>query len=302
MSGITLLNNHIENRISSLRTKLETKNGLRIMETHSPLSAMLVENIKFDNSKEVIEYDGFWSSSLTDSTIRGKPDIELIDIGHRLSAVSEIFDVTSKPLIFDADTGGKIEHIIYSIATAERLGISAIIIEDKEGLKKNSLLGNDVYQRQAKPEEFAKKISAAAKAAKTDEFMVIARIESLILDAGMADALFRANLYVEAGAKGIMIHSRKYDPTEIFIFAKKFKESHPTITLVCVPTSFNQVKFDDLVSHGYNIVIYANHLLRAAYPAMKYVAEMILKNGRTQEIESNCMSINDILELIPGTK
>ncbi|MCW2254717.1 phosphoenolpyruvate phosphomutase [Providencia alcalifaciens] len=272
------------------------------METHSPLSAMLIENIQFNNSNEVIEYDGFWSSSLTDSTIRGKPDIELIDIAHRLSAVSEIFDVTSKPLIFDADTGGKIEHIIYSISTAERLGISAIIIEDKEGLKKNSLLGNDVYQRQAKPEEFAKKISAAAKAAKTDEFMVIARIESLILDAGMADALFRADLYVEAGAKGIMIHSRKSDPTEIFIFAKKFKESHPTITLVCVPTSFNQVKFDDLISHGYNIVIYANHLLRAAYPAMKYVAEMILKNGRTQEIESNCMSINDILELIPGTK
>jgi phosphoenolpyruvate phosphomutase len=303
--------NNMENRIKtttpesrgpSLQKLLSQKQGIRVIEAHSPLSAILVENASYIDGDTKVEFDAFWSSSLTDSTLRGKPDTELLDLKSRLNGVMDIFEVTTKPLILDGDTGGKTEHLPYHIATAQRIGVSAIIIEDKAGLKKNSLFGNDVKQTQADPFEFAEKITLGKSGQLTSDFMLIARIESLILDAGLEDALKRALLYVEAGADGVMIHSRKKDPTEIIEFAKRFRTHHPTVPLVCVPTSFNDIKFDVLVENGFNVVIYANHMLRAAYPAMLSVANKILKYGRTLEIENECLDIQEILHLIPGTR
>ncbi|MBN3216766.1 phosphoenolpyruvate mutase [Pectobacterium polaris] len=289
-------------RRSALRELLQQQKGIRVMEAHSPLSALLIEQAAYEDGDIHYQFDAFWSSSLTDSTLRGKPDTELVDISHRFYAITEIFDVTTRPLIFDGDTGGQTEHLAHRIRAAENLGISAMIIEDKTGLKKNSLFGNDVKQTQASIEDFCEKITTAKKAQLTPEFMLIARIESLILDVGMEDALNRALHYADAGADGIMIHSRHKNPSEILTFARQFRDHYPHLPLVCVPTSFNDITFDQLIDGGFNIVIYANHMLRAAYPAMKSILPEILKHGRTLEVEDKCMSIKDILDLIPGTR
>lgn len=291
-----------DTRRASLRAKLADKECLRFMEAHSPLSALIAENATIRTDYGILEYDGFWSSSLTDSTQKGKPDIEILDVAHRLINVSEIFESTSKPLIFDGDTGGRLEHFVLNVRSLERVGVSAVIIEDKTGLKKNSLLGNDVVQTQASISEFSEKIAAGKATQLTSDFMIIARIESLILDAGMADALERASAYVGAVADAVMIHSRQTDPDEIFEFAKHFRRLFPSIPLVCVPTSYIHVHFDALREAGFNIVIYANQLLRAAFPAMRSVAESILKFGRPLETEPYCLPIKEVLELVPGTK
>ena len=232
----------------------------------------------------------------------GKPDIEALDISERLSNINHIFEVTTKPLIMDVDTGGKIEHLKLNVKSMERLGISAIIMEDKTGLKKNSLLGKGTKQIQEDVKIFCEKIKAANINKINKEFMVIARIESLILRKGIKDAINRAINYIESGADGIMIHSRKNNPKEIFEFSKKFRNIFKSIPLICVPTSYNIVKEEDLIKNGFNIVIYANHLFRAAYPAMVKVAYSILKHGRSKEIDNDLISIKEILELIPGTK
>lgn len=288
-------------RCSALRQLLKDKQGLRVMEVHCPLTALLVEGVSYSANDGDVVFDAFWSSSLVDSTLRGKPDIELVELSERFSSVSTIFDVTTKPLIFDADTGGVIEHLPYHIRTAERLGISAFVIEDKTGLKKNSLLGNEVLQSQASIEFFSKKIAIAKQSQTHPDFMIIARIESLILDEGMAQALRRALAYVAAGADGIMIHSRQAAPDEVLEFARLFRMHHPAIPLVCVPTTYTNIHFDALVEAGFNVVIYANHMLRAAFPAMSFVAREILRKGCTQEVEEYCLSVKGVLELIPGT-
>lgn len=291
-----------ETRRGMLRQLLNNKKPIRVMEAHSPLSAMLIEEAEYIKGDEHYKFDAFWSSSLTDSTLRGQPDTELVNYSRRFNSIEDIFNVTNNPLIFDGDTGGHIEHLVYYIREAENLGISAIIIEDKTGLKKNSLFGNEVKQTQATVEEFCAKIKAAKQAQLTPEFMLIARIESLILETGMDDAIHRALRYVEAGADGIMIHSRLKNPCEILEFAELFRRHYPQIPLVCVPTSFNDITFEHLVESGFNIVIYANHMLRASYPAMRDILPKILKHGRTREIEDKCISIKEILNLIPGTK
>ena len=289
-------------RRQTLKRLLNAKPMSTFLEAHSPISAIVAENVSVKVKNRLEFFDGFWSSSLTDSTEMGKPDIEALDTSERLSNISSIFEVTTKPLIMDADTGGKIEHFIFNVRSMERLGISAVIIEDKAGLKKNSLFGNDVSQVQENPDVFAEKIQRARNALISDDFMIIARIESLILDKGLADALSRAKTYVNAGAHGIMIHSRSKKPDEVFEFADRFKIEHPSIPLVMVPTSYNTVRKEEFEKRGVNILIYANHMLRASYPAMKTVAESILKNGRSREIEDKLTSISEILELIPGTK
>ena len=248
------------------------------------------------------EFDGFWSSSLTDSIVRGKPDIEAIEINSRLTGINEIFDVTTKPLIMDADTGGKIEHFQFTVRTLERLGVSVAIIEDKVGLKKNSLFGTDVPQQQDTVEGFCEKIRAGKAAQVTDDFMIVARIESLILDQGIEDAITRAAAYIEAGADGILIHSRRKTPDEIFEFCDRYAQLERRPPLIVVPSSYNQVTEQELIDRGVRVVIYANHLLRAAYPAMMDAATSILEHGRSKEIDSKLLSIKDILELIPGTK
>jgi phosphoenolpyruvate phosphomutase len=243
-----------------------------------------------------------WSSSLTDSTAKGKPDIEAVDMTSRLQTVSNIFDVTTLPMIFDADTGGMVEHFSFTVRSLERLGVSAVVIEDKIGLKKNSLFGNDVKQTQDSIENFQLKINTGKQSQITDDFMIIARIESLILGAGMQDALDRAVAYIDAGADVIMIHSRLQEPSEIFEFCEKYHTLPNTVPLKVVPTSFNIVTEDEWMNHGVNIVTYANHMLRASYPSMVSVAKSILQHGRTFEHEKDLMSIKEILTLIPGTE
>lgn len=286
-------------RRSRLRRLIDSKEVVRIMETHNALSGLIVENIKANNG---IEYDGMWSSSLTDSTSKGKPDIEAVDVTARINTVNEIFEVTTKPMIYDADTGGIAEHFAFTVRTLERTGVSAVIIEDKTGLKKNSLFGTEVEQTQDSIENFCAKIKVGKKAQITDDFMIIARIESLILDKGMDDAIARAKAYIEAGADGIMIHSRQKSPNEILEFCKILREYNENIPIVVVPTSFNQITAKELSQAGVNIVIYANHMLRAAYPGMKNVAKSILENDRSLEAEEKLLSIKEILDLIPGTK
>lgn len=291
-----------EIRKGTLKRLLRAKPMIRFIEAHSPISALIAENAKVELGGKIREFDGFWSSSLTDSTEMGKPDIEALDISSRLSNINNIFEVTTKPLIMDLDTGGKPEHFEINVRSIERLGISAVIIEDKTGLKKNSLFGNEVPQTQENVDIFCEKIRAGRASRINSDFMVIARIESLILEKGMADALMRARAYVEAGVDGIMIHSRNKQPDEVFEFARIFRSDFPHIPLVCVPTSYNSVTEDELAAHGFNVVIYANHLMRAAYPAMKKVANEILKHGRSAEVDGQLISINEVLELIPGTK
>ena len=288
-------------RRNMLSRLLSSKPICRFIETHSPLSALVAENARYDSKSGVKEFDGFWSSSLTDSTLKGKPDIEVLEINQRLQNINDIFDVTSKPLILDADTGGKIEHFEINIRTIERMGISAVIIEDKKGLKKNSLLGTSVKQEQETIKDFCKKIEIGNKACVSNELLLIARIESLILEKGLKDALKRADEYLSAGAKGIMIHSKKENPKEVFEFAREFRKNVKETPLVVVPSTFSQVKESQLIDFGFNIVIYANHLLRATYPAMEMVAKSILKNERAHEQEKNLISIKKILKLIPGT-
>lgn len=289
-------------RRSKLRRLLNAKPLLRFMEAHNGLTALIVENIGLDTDHVRKEFDGMWGSSLTESTAKGKPDIEAVDVTARMQTLNDIMEVTTKPLIYDSDTGGKIEHFTFTVRTLERLGVSAAVIEDKTGLKKNSLFGNEVAQTQDSIEAFSEKIRAGKAAQVSDDFMIIARIESLILDAGMDDAVTRAKAYIEAGADGIMIHSRKKDPAEVFEFCEQFQTFERRVPLIAVPSSYNTVTEQELANRGVNVVIYANHLLRAAYPAMIKTAKSILDHGRSLEADSELLSINEILELIPGTK
>ena len=289
-------------RRSKLKRLLKVKKLVRVLEVHNPLSGLIVESVEEKIENRSYSYDAMWASSLTESTVKGKPDIEAVDTTSRSLTLNDILEVTTKPLIYDADTGGKIEHFQFTVRTLERLGVSAAIIEDKVGLKKNSLLGNDVYQKQDTIESFCKKINVGKKSLVTDDFMIIARIESLILEAGMEDALLRASSYIDAGADGILIHSRKKDPNEIYEFCEKYNKLDNAQPLFVVPSSYNSVKEEELIKRGVNVVIYANHLLRAAYPAMVKTAKSILKNQRSFEIESELLSIKEILNLIPGTR
>ena len=289
-------------RRSALSRLIDSKRIVRVIETHSPLSAIIAEKIFMKNGMKKKSFDGFWSSSLTDSTVMGKPDTESLELSQRLSYVNDIFEVTTKPLIFDADTGGKIDHFDMKIKSMDRLGISAVIIEDKTGLKKNSLFKDTSNQVQEDKNKFAEKIIVGKKAKISEDFMIIARIESLILGKGINDAIKRAQKYVEAGVDGIMIHSKSSEAKEIFEFSKKFRRSFKNIPLVSVPSSYNKVHENELIDNGFNVVIYANQMLRAAYPAMLNVANKILKHGRSKEIDKNLISIKEILELIPGTK
>jgi phosphoenolpyruvate phosphomutase len=287
-------------RLKRLRRLIEAKDIVRVLEVHNGLTGLIVENLQYKNNGHIREYDCMWSSSLTDSTARGKPDIEAVDMTSRMSTVNEIFEVTTKPLIFDGDTGGRPEYFRFTVKSLERLGVSAIIIEDKIGLKKNSLIGTEVEQKQDNIESFCNKIRIGKKAQITDDFMIVARVESLILEKGLNDALDRAIAYADSGADAVMIHSKQKEPSEIFNFLKEYGKVNTRVPLVVVPTSYNKVYEKKLVEAGVKIVIYANQLLRAAYPAMRRVAEKILKYGRSYECSNECFEAKEILRLIPG--
>lgn len=283
-----------------LRRLLNAKPMVRIMEAHNGLSGLIVEKTYLDSKNENVEFDGLWLSSLTDSTAKGKPDIELVDRTSRMQTMNEILEVTTKPIIFDGDTGGPSEHFNYFVKTLERLGVSAVIIEDKIGLKRNSLFGDEVEQTLDSIENFSHKISQGKKAQVTEEFMIIARIETLIAGGQVEEAVERAQAYIAAGADGIMIHSRHKDGEEIRNFCDRYRKLEHRVPLVAVPSSYNHLTETDLQEMGFSIVIYANHLLRSAYPAMVKTAKDILKNKRSLEVDEQCMPIKEILELIPG--
>ncbi len=291
-----------EIRLKRLRRLIAAKKIVRICESHSGLTGLIIENTAVVVNGIRREFDGMWASSLTDSTSKGKPDIEAVDLTTRLHDLNDALEVTTKPVIYDGDTGGKSEHFVFTVRTLERLGISAIIIEDKTGLKKNSLFGTDAVQTQDSIENFCHKIAAGKRAQITEDFMIVARCESLIAGHSVDDALERCLAYVKAGADGIMIHSKHKTGDDIREFCLRFREKEANVPIVVVPTTYNHVTEDELASWGVNVVIYANHLLRAAYPAMVKCAESILANGRSYEANDLCMPIKQILELIPGTK
>lgn len=289
-------------RLKRLRRLINAKKIVRICESHNGLTGLIIENTTVSVNNVKREFDGMWASSLTDSTSKGKPDIEAVDLTTRLHDLNDALEVTTKPVIYDGDTGGKPEHFVFTVRTLERLGVSAIIIEDKVGLKKNSLFGTDAVQTQDSIEGFCAKIRVGKQAQITPDFMIIARCESLIAGKSIEDALERCLAYVQAGADGIMIHSKNKSGDDIKEFCLRFREKEPNIPLVVVPTTYNHVTEDELAEWGVNVVIYANHLLRAAYPAMVRCAKSILINGRSWEANDLCMPIKQILELIPGTK
>lgn len=301
-SNLRTLHGTPDARRGSLRRLLALKPFLRVIEASNGLSGLIVENARItdEESGQVREFDGMWVSSLCDSTFKGKPDIELVDFTSRIRTIEEIMEVTTKPIILDGDTGGKPEHFAHNVKTLERMGVSCVIIEDKTGLKQNSLFGTSVVQVQDDPHAFATKIAAGKRAQRTRDFMIVARIESLIAGAGVDDALERARIYIEeGGADGIMIHSKEKSGAEIFEFMERFRADWPDVPLILVPTSYNQFTEEELASKGASIIIYANHLLRAAYPAMKRVAECILENERSLEADDMCLSIKEVLTLIP---
>lgn len=291
-----------EVRLKRLRRLINAKPLVRICESHSGLTGLIIENTVVEINGQKREFDGMWASSLTDSTSKGKPDIEAVDLTTRLHNLNDALECTTKPVIFDGDTGGKIEHFVFTVRTLERLGISAVIIEDKVGLKKNSLFGTEAVQTQDTIEGFSEKIKAGKRAQITKDFMIIARIESFIAGKGLEDAMERAIAYVGAGADGIMIHSKDKSGEDIKGFCEAFRKVHKEVPIVVVPTTFNHITEDELVSWGVSVVIYANHMLRSAYPAMLNTAKAILTYGRSYEANDLCMSIKNILELIPGTK
>jgi phosphoenolpyruvate phosphomutase len=289
-------------RLKRLRRLLASKELVTILEAHSGLTGLIVENTQIKRNGTLREFDGMWLSSLTDSTAKGKPDIGCVDLTSRMNTLKDILEVTTKPIIYDGDSGGLAEHFEFMVRTLEREGVSAVIIEDKIGLKKNSLFGTDVEQTQDTIENFSQKISRGKQAQVTDDFMIIARIESLILKSGMENALKRAKAYINSGADGIMIHSKEKKPDEILAFCEKYHRFVQKVPLVVVPSTYDSITETELKHAGVRIVIYANQLLRSAYPAMVKTAETILENQRAVECSKICMPIKEILTLIPGGK
>lgn len=287
-----------ELRRKRLKQLLRIRSVVKAIEVHSGLTGLIAEKTIVEHDGEFDQFDAMWISSLCDSTAKGKPDIELVDMTSRFRTIDDVMEVTTKPIIFDGDTGGLTEHFVYTVRSLERMGVSAVIIEDKTGLKKNSLFGTEVEQTQDSIEHFCEKISAGKRTQLTDDFMIIARIESLILERGMEDALERAKAFVGAGADGIMIHSRKKEPDEVLEFCDKFREHDKETPIVVVPSSFNTITEEELAKHGVNIVIYANQLTRSAFPAMEQTARDILKYHRAKEVDDRLMPIKDIISLI----
>ena len=287
-----------ENRVSRLKRLLSSKKIVRILESHNSLTGLIIKNLKVNDKNKFLEFDGMWSSSLTDSATKGKPDNSSLDFSSRISSLNDMMDVTTKPLVFDADNGGQIEHLSFLIKSLERSGVSAIIMEDKIGLKKNSLFKDQAGTQQDKPKTFANKIKKICSSRRSNDFLVIARIESFIVGKGLKDALNRAEIYSKAGADAILIHSKEKTPSEIFTFAKAFKKSRNYIPLVSVPSTYSKVYEKDLIKNGFKLVIYANQLLRAAYPAMQNVAKTILQKGRALEVDKKIIPIKEIINLI----
>ena len=292
--------NHLTptSRVSILKRLIDSKKIVRILESHSPLSGLIAENMKFQRGNKTEQFDGMWSSSLTDSSLKGKPDNQSLDFSSRFNGLGDLFDVTTKPLIFDADNGGRLEHLPFTVRTLERLGVSAIMIEDKIGLKKNSLFKDQSGAKQDSIKDFCKKIDLIKKTRNSKDFLIGARIESFILGKGLQDSLKRAKAYSAAGADLILIHSKENTPKEIFSFSKVFRKTKHFKPLISVPSTYSRTTESMLIKNGFKIVIYANQMLRASYPAMENVAKTILKNQRSYELEKKISSVKEVINLI----
>ena len=291
-----------ESRRGKIRELLSERHFVRLLEAHNGLSALIVEQTRVQRGEETLEFDGMWGSSLTDSTAKGRPDTAVVDLTSRIQTISQVLDVTTKPFVFDGDNGGSIEFFRYMVKTLERLGVSAVIIEDKIGVKRNSMFGGEAVQTQDDPYAFGLKIAEGKRAQATKEFMVIARIESFISQAGLSDAMKRAEAYIDAGADGIMIHSKIPEPDEIQLFCEQYQRLSTQVPLVAVPSTYDSTTEQMLIDMGVNMVIYANHLLRSAYPAMVRTAETILSHGRAKEAAEFCMPIPELIRLIPESE
>ena len=287
-----------DQRKLQLSRLLKVKNIIRIMESHSALSSLIIENININKKGKQLQFDGIWSSSLTDSTLRGKPDNQSVDYSQRINSLNDTIDTSLKPIIFDGDNGGRIEHLTYLVKNLEKIGVSALVLEDKKGLKINSLFQDQSKSTQDSVKEFSKKIKIVVNSRISKDFMIIARVESLILGKPLSDAITRAEQYSKAGADAILIHSKKNDPKEIFDFAKIFKKSKFFKPMIAIPSTYSTTYEKELIKNGFKIVIYANHLLRASYKAMYETAEKILTNQRAFEVEKKITSINKIISLI----
>jgi len=287
-----------QNRVSNLKRLLDSKPIVRVLESHSALTGLIIENLTLSKKNVNYQFDAMWSSSLTDSALKGMPDNSSVDFSKRILSLNDMIEVTTKPIVFDADNGGRVEHLSFLVKSLERLGVSAIVIEDKIGLKKNSLFKNQSNAQQDNPFKFAEKIKKISKSRNSKDFLIIARIESFILGKNLKDAIKRAEIYSKAGADAILIHSKQNTPKEIFSFAKKFRKNKHYKPLVSVPSTYSKVYEKDLIKNGFKIVIYANQLLRSTFPAMENTAKIILKNERAHEVENNIISINKIINLI----
>jgi phosphoenolpyruvate mutase len=287
-----------EIRISKLRRLLKSKDIVRVLECHNPITGLIVENINYSEKNKFYEFDCMWSSSLTDSVSRGMPDNQSVDYSTRIQGINDIFNVTTKPLIFDIDNGGQIEHLPNIVKKLERAGVSALIMEDKVGLKKNSLFSDQKNVKQDSIKSFCKKIIKAKNSTLSDDFFVISRIESLILGKSVNDALKRAIAYSKAGTDCIMIHSKEKNPKQIFEFSQRFLKTKFARPLVAVPSTYSKTYERELIKNGFSIVIYANHLLRSSYFSMVNTAKQILKNKRSFETEKSITPLSKILELI----
>jgi phosphoenolpyruvate phosphomutase len=287
-----------DQRKLQLKRLLKVKKIIRIMESHSALSSLIVENININKNGKASQFDGIWSSSLTDSTLRGKPDNQSVDYSQRINSLNDTIDTSLKPIIFDGDNGGRMEHLRYLVKNLEKIGVSALVLEDKKGLKINSLFQDQSKSSQDSIKEFSKKIKIVVNSRISKDFMIIARIESLILGKTLKDAINRAEQYSKAGADAILIHSKKNHPKEIFNFAKIFKKSKFFKPMIAIPSTYSKTYEKELINNGFQIVIYANHLLRASYQAMYQTAQKILINQRSFESENTITPINKIISLI----
>ena len=275
-------------RLKRLKRLLGAKKMVRICESHSGLTGLIIENtvVTVNNMKH--EFDAMWAGSFTDSASKGKPDIDTVDLTTRLHELNDSLEVTTKPIVFDGLTGGEADRFVFAVRTLERLGISAIVIKDSLE-KRHSALEDIVV--------FCNKIQSGKHAQLTDDFMIIARCDSLIAGDSVRKAVERSMAYVKAGADGIMIHSQD-GPEQIRNFCMEFRKAEPKVPVFVMPSTYSEVYEDDIIKWGANAVIYANNLLRSSYPAMVNCAETILRNGRAFEADSICVAKEEIQRIV----
>jgi phosphoenolpyruvate phosphomutase len=267
-----------------LRGQLLRPAVIRVAGAHDALSALVAEDAGFD---------AVWASSLAISAARGLPDMSLLTMTDYLQAASYINDASAVPVIADCDTGfGNITNVAFMVRQYEAAGIAAVCIEDKVFPKRNSFVKTEQVLEDATT--FARKIEVAKQTQRSDDFVVIARTEAAIAGAGIAEALRRAHLYVDAGADAILMHSKSSEPDEVLDFLCQWEGRAP---VVVVPTTYYAWHVDDAAKAGVSMVIYANQALRAAVRSMRHVLSQVLLAGSSVCVEKQIAPMSDIFRL-----